>query len=98
VNFIGTIVYAALAWAIRKGVLDLLLQLGIGVVAFAGTDTLLSWFRDQAVAGLQGLPAQTLSLLSFMKVGVAINIIFSAYVARFAGDAAGGAIKRWQIK
>lgn len=59
-----------------------LTALGFGTVTFTGTNMTLTWLRDQAVSAFQGLPADYIGLLSYLKVGTAISIIFSAILVR----------------
>lgn len=59
-----------------------LTALGFGTVTFTGTNMTLTWLRDQAVAAFQGLPAEAVQLMSFLKLGTAISIIFSAILVR----------------
>lgn len=80
-------------------VLRVLVSLGIGVVAYKGMTTSLDWLKDQAVASVSGLPADVLGIMSTLKVGNCISIIFSAILARliiqgFTGDT----VKRWVTK
>jgi hypothetical protein len=67
---------------------SILVQLGIGVVMFTGMDTSLSWLKSQAVGYLQGIGSvsgiSVVGLLTVMKVGVAVNIVFSALLARLS--------------
>lgn len=76
-----------------------LVALGISVVTYTGTSGTLTWLRDQAVAGLSGAPANLVQLLSFMKVGVCISIVFSAILARMLITGLNGeTVKRWVLK
>lgn len=77
-----------------------LLGLGVGVVTYTGADISLEYLKGQALSNLSGLPRELLGLLAFMKVGVFINIVISAMVARMTmtgvRNAAGAiAIKRF---
>lgn len=76
-----------------------LIALGIGVVTYTGLDTTLDWLKSQAINSLSGLPADFVSLIAFLKVGVCINIIASATAARFVLQGlTGGAVKKWVLK
>jgi hypothetical protein len=89
----------AVMWALRSGTLDVLLSLGVGVAAYTGVDTSLGWLKAQFVAGVGGLPSQIANVLSFMKIGIAFNIILSAITMRMTMNGlASGAFKRWRVK
>lgn len=75
-----------------------LLNLGIAVVTFKGMDTSFQILKSQALSSFMGLPAQIISLLSYMRVGEAFSIIMSAIVARMALDAVNGTVKRFVKK
>lgn len=76
-----------------------LLALGVSVLSFTGLDASLGWLKTQALSSLTGAPAGLVSLLAFLKVGVCINIIFSAILVRAAlQGAVNGTYKRWVLK
>ena len=76
-----------------------LIALGIGVATYTGVGLALDELRNQAIASFQALPAEVFGMLSIMKVGVAINIISSAIVARMVLDGlTSDTFKRWTIK
>lgn len=84
-----------LRFAAGSIVVQALMGLGIGVVTYTGVDISLEYLKGQALANLSGLPAELLGLLAFLKVGVFINIIISAMVARLTMtgvQGAGGAL------
>lgn len=70
--------------------------LGFGFLAYTGVDVTLGWLKSQMLAGFSGLTPTILGLISMMKVGEAINIVFSALLVRatIAGLSQGGAIYR----
>lgn len=74
---------------------QVLLSLGIGIVTYTGVDMTLERLKSDAVTALLGLPPQVVSLLSYMKVGVAISIVTSALAIRLGVSATNGAIKRF---
>lgn len=72
-----------------------LISLGFGVVAYTGISTSLAFVKTQAVGAFQGLPADMVQLLSYMKVGESISIISSALLVRLAlNGLTGDTIKR----
>lgn len=92
---LGGLRYAAGSIAVQ-----VLLGIGVGVVTYTGLDISLTYLKGQAIAQFSALPAELIGLLSFMKVGVFINIVTSAMVARLTmtgvRNAAGAlAIKRF---
>lgn len=81
--------------ASRSMAIQVLIALGISVATYQGIDASISWLKSQALGSINGLPADLLSLVSFMGVGNAINIIFSAMVMRMTLTAIAGVHKRW---
>ena len=76
-----------------------LVALGIGVVTYSGMRVTLEWLKTQAVQSVSGLPAELIGLIAYMKVGVCINIIFSAILIRAAlNGLTGDKMKRWVLK
>lgn len=73
-----------------------LISLGIGVVTYAGIDTTLTWLKSSAVTALMGLPPQVVGMLSLMRVGSCISMVFSAILIKFTMDGlTSGALKKW---
>jgi len=61
---------------------QVLVGLGMGVVTYTGVDLTFAYLKGQAIANFAGLPADLVQLLGFMKVGNAISVVSSAYMAR----------------
>jgi len=73
--------------------------LGIGVTSYTGISASLDWLKDQALEALDGVPANIISLLSFMKVGTCINIIITAIGVRLAiTGMTSEVLKKWVLK
>jgi hypothetical protein len=90
---------AAVMWAIRSGAADILVSLGIGIATFTGVESSLGWLKTEFLNQFSGLPSQMVSVLSYMKVGVALNILFSASIMRLTlKGMTSGAFKSWRIK
>ena len=76
-----------------------LLALGISVLTYTGTNAALEFLKTQAVQAITGLPVQVVGMLSTMKVGQCISIIFSAIVARqIQQGLQGDTVKKWVMK
>lgn len=76
-----------------------LIGLGIGVVTYTGLSTSLDWLKAQALSSMAGLPADLLGLMSYLKVGVCINVITSAIAARAVIQGlTGDTLKKWVLK
>ncbi|OJU91343.1 MAG: cobalt ABC transporter permease [Burkholderiales bacterium 66-5] len=76
-----------------------LIALGIGVVTYSGMDASMGWAKDAAISALGSLPADALSLIGYLKVGVCVNIITSAMAARAViNGLSGDSFKRWVLK
>lgn len=77
----------------------ILLALGISVVTYTGVSTSLDWMKAGAISAFGGLPAEMVSLIAFMKVGVCISIITSAIAARaVVNGLTGDTFKKWVMK
>lgn len=75
---------------------QVLISLGIAVVTYSGLDFAMSFAKAQAVAGLVALPPTVLAVMSVLKVGVCINIVFSAMAMRATLNGfRNGVFKRW---
>lgn len=73
-----------------------LIALGIGVATYTGISTTTAWLKDQAITALLGLGPDVVGMLSIMKIGQCINIVFSAMVARAViNGIQGDTFKRW---
>jgi hypothetical protein len=76
-----------------------LLALGMGVVTYKGVSVVLSWLKTKAVENFAALPADVLGMLSTMKVGEVISIIFSAILVRLTlNGLSSDTVKRWRLK
>ena len=76
-----------------------LVALGIGVTSYTGMSASIGWLKSQAITALGSMGADTLNLIAYMKVGVAINIVISAMLARFVlNGITGDTFKNWAFK
>lgn len=76
-----------------------LVALGLSAVTYTGLSSTLAWLKSQAVAAALGLPADVVGMLSVMKVGTCISIIFSAMLARLVVTGLqGDTVKKWVLK
>jgi hypothetical protein len=76
-----------------------LIALGFSFVVYQGVDTSLQFLKTQAIAGVLALPPEAVAIASTLKVGVCINIVFSAIMARLLlTSMTGGVIKRMVLK
>lgn len=60
----------------------LLISFAIGIVAYTGIKATATFVKDYALSSLGSMPNEIVSLMAYMKVGVCINIIFSAMLVR----------------
>ncbi|MBN9411381.1 MAG: DUF2523 domain-containing protein [Burkholderiales bacterium] len=75
---------------------QVLVALGIATVSYVGLDASLAWLKTQAIANFNLLPPSVFGILSVLKVGVALNMVFSAMVMRATLNGfSGGTFKRW---
>ncbi len=76
-----------------------LVALGLSTVTYSGMSTSLTWLKTQAVTAALGLPPDVIGMLSVMKVGTSISIIFSAMLARLVVTGLqGDTVKKWVLK
>ncbi|MFT4248017.1 MAG: DUF2523 domain-containing protein [Pseudomonas sp.] len=74
-----------------------LVALGIGVVTYTGISTAMTFAKTTALSALAN--TEWVAVLGYMKVGVAINIVFSAMLARqVINGLQSDTVKRWVIK
>ena len=75
-----------------------LVALGIGVATYTGIDVSMTWLESEALVYINQLPANYVAMLAMLKVGVCINIIFSAMMVRAAlTGLQSGTFKRWVL-
>lgn len=72
----------ALAWALPGLGWSLLRGLGFAAVTYTGVTAVMSFAKDYVFSNLGAVPASWLQVLGILQIDVAINILFSAYVAR----------------
>ncbi|QHI96751.1 DUF2523 domain-containing protein [Xylophilus rhododendri] len=94
---------AAIGWVLLQVAgsfaVQMLVGLGVGVLTFSGMDVTLGWLKTQALASFSALDPTIVGLLAYMKVGVAMNIIFSALVMRLTlAGVQSGTFKKWVHK
>lgn len=75
-----------------------LVSLGLSVITYVGVDAVLDKLKLNALEAFQGMPGELVSLLSYMKVGVAMSIITSAVAVRLGLSGLSGAVKRFRMK
>jgi hypothetical protein len=72
-----------------------LISLGIGYVTFTGLDTSLGWLKTQIAGSFAGLDAQTLAVLSSLRLGSGLSVLLSALSARMVlNGLTGGTIRK----
>ena len=77
---------------------QVLVALGIGVVTYSGVSMGIEAIQSPAVGAVALLPPPVFGMRGLLKVGVCMNIIFSAVAARMVINGASSTIKRFQIK
>jgi len=76
-----------------------LTALGLGVAVYTGMSTSLDWLKAQAIEKALLLPPEILGMLSIMKVGESISLLFSAVLARMViNGMSSDTVKRWVTK
>ena len=75
-------IVAGLASGVGQIVAKTLVSLGIGYVTYTGMNALVDMNQAQIMTLLNTLPPTTVQLLGVLKVGVCLNIWFSAFVIK----------------
>ena len=76
-----------------------LVALGLSVVTYSGMAVSINYLKSQAVSAALGLPPEVVGMLSVLKVGTCISIIFSAMLARLVVTGlTGDTVKKWVLK
>lgn len=75
---------------------QVLISLGISVVTYTGVSSVLDTLKSNALSAFSGLPADMVSLLAYLKVGVSMSIITSAVAVRMTLSGMTGAVKRFR--
>lgn len=72
----------AIGWSVVPLGWKLLRGLGFAAFTFTGVQLLMNQAKDYVFSNLGGIPGEWLQVLGLLQVDVALNILFSAYVAR----------------
>ena len=79
---LASIFWGVFMLILRSVVLRVLVSLGISAVTFVGVNQSMKWIIDRGLQSLNGLPADLVSLIAFLKVGVCISMLMSAITMR----------------
>ena len=80
--WLGGIIAGALLNIVGSLVGRVLTALGLGVVAYTGINSSLTWLKTNAFDSLLALPPGVVGVLSMLKVGSCISMVFSAMLMR----------------
>lgn len=75
-------IVAGLASGVGQIVAKTMVTLGLGYVTYSGMEALVDLNKDQIIQLLAALPPTTVALLGVLKVGVCLNIWFSALIIK----------------
>ncbi len=75
-----------------------LIALGLGFVSYKGIDLGISALKDEAIRGMQGIPADALSLAGYLWLDKALSVIFSAVAVALSMRAVSGTVKKLVAK
>lgn len=76
-----------------------LIALGIGIVTYTGVNASLDALKANVITAWAGLPSEVVDILSAMKLGQAMGIVFSAIVARLVlNGLTSGTFKRFVLR
>jgi hypothetical protein len=72
----------AIGWSLVPLGWKLLRGLGFAAVTYTGVNLILNQAKDYVFSMLSATPAAWLQVLGILQIDVAINILFSCYIAR----------------
>lgn len=72
----------AIGWSLVPLGWKLLRGLGFTAVVFTGVQSLMEWAKSYVFSSLGAVPGEWMQVLGLLRVDIAINILFSAYIAR----------------
>lgn len=81
-QYLIVLLWRALGWVIPQLGFALLRGIGFAAVTYTGVTTVMSFAKDYVFSNLGAVPAAWLQIAGILQIDVAINILFSAYVAR----------------
>lgn len=76
----------------------ILFMLGIGFASFTGFTAALDSIKADVIAGMQGLPATMVQVLSTLRVDQGLTLVFSATLAVVALRVTNGALTKLTMK
>lgn len=82
-GFLAQVLGYVFAFAISKVVVKLVTALGVGYVTYVGFSSLIDMVQGYIDSNLGGLPANVFQVINIVNVPAAINLILSAYAARY---------------
>lgn len=82
-GFLTQVLGYVFAFALSKVVVKVLSALGVGYVVYVGFSTLIDLVQSYIDVTLGGLPAHVFQIINIVNVPAAINLILSAYAARY---------------
>lgn len=80
--WLGALIAGAFLNIIGNLVGRVLVALGIGVATYTGMSATLGWLKTGAVTAFFQLPPQVLGMLSLMRVGSCVSMVFSAILIK----------------
>ncbi len=81
-QWIASAIMGALLNVLATLVGKVLVYLGLGVVSYVGFNATLTWLKTSAVSAILNLSPDVVAMLSLMKVGSCISMVFSALIVR----------------
>lgn len=87
-----------LATLLQSLVPRILFSLGIGFATFTGFQVALDALKADVIAGMQGLPATVVTVLSLLQVDRGVSLVLSAWLGVVALRLANGVLTRLTMR
>lgn len=82
-GFLSQVLGYVFAYALARVVVKVVAALGMGYVAYVGFDTLITEINGYLDTTMAGLPVLVFQVVNIVNIPAAINLILSAYTARY---------------
>lgn len=97
--WLGPIIGGALINIASTLIGRVLVGLGLGIATYTGMSASLNWLKASMVSSLLALPPSVVGMLSMMKVGSCVSMLFSAMIVKMTlNGMTSDTVKSWVKK